>query len=184
MTIICAQTFHKLTAKEVASWLEKSMYCPTILGIQVYGYFLEDRYGIANKEGYWWVAKLGSDKSLLEIELDKRRNNTLFPGGVVRVYREKKYFNVQLLEDWPDAVRFRVSWDRHSHSSSPLLHSTYGHVVKFPYSYNDMCVARRKKEEKAKENENLEMMIEEPKDRKMELMAEILSKMEELKKLL
>jgi len=182
MTIICAQTCHKLTAKDVASWLEMSMYSPTVLGIQVYGYLLEDSDGIAKKEGYWWVAELSSiSKSLLEIELDKRKNNALFWKGAVRVYREKKYFNVQLLKDWPDAGRFRVSWDRHSHSSSPLLHSTYGCVVKFPHSYHDMCVARRKKEEALF---FLEMMIEEPNDRKKELVEEILTKMEELKKLL
>ena len=63
-----------------------------------------------------------------------------------------------------------------------MLHSTYGYVVKFPHSYNDMCVARREKEKK--ENENLEMVINETKDRKKELVEEIISKMEELKKLL
>ena len=113
-----------------------------------------------------------------QIKKNKVMNTALGGGSGLRIYNGRKYFTVKNMVEWPKAVRFRVSWDRDVKSGNPIIHSTYGNAVKFPYSYEDMCVARREEED------NLELVVEEPMDRKKELVMEILSKMEELKGLL
>ena len=167
-SMICAQTHHNLSAIDIINWLENPHYMIHVVGLQVYGYWMEGRDG-EKKEGYYWVA---------EIKKNKVMNTALGGGSGLRIYNGRKYFTVKNMLEWPKAVRFRVSWDRDVKSGNPIIHSTYGNAVKFPYSYNDMCVARREEEE------NLEVVVEEPMDRKKELVMEILSKMEELKGLI
>lgn len=166
--MICAQTQHKLSANDIINWLENPHYMIHVVGLQVYGYWMEGRDG-EKKEGYYWVA---------EIKKNKVMNTALGGGSGLRIYNGRKYFTVKNMVEWPKAVRFRVSWDRDVKSGNPIIHSTYGNAIKFPYSYNDMCEARREEED------NLELVVEEPMDRKKELLMDILSKMEELKGLL
>ena len=177
MTIICAQTLHKVLASDVVAWFDDSKFHNVFTSVQVYGYWMEGRDG-EKKEGYFWAAAVMEKpyyvygRCILE-ELKSK--------DMVRVYKSGNYFKVKLLKEWPDAVRFRVSWDREVRVGNPIIHSKYGEVVKFPYSYEDMCVARRREE--AKKDENLELVVEETKELKG-LVLEILSKMEELKELM
>lgn len=171
MVYICAQTRHSLSATEVVDWLKNSDYGLNVLGLQVYGYWAEGRDG-EMEEGYWWVAEV--KESLNWIGKLRRK-------GCLRVYEncvgsygiqyKGRYFTVKELKGWPKVERFRVPLEGED-SDVPMLVSSVGKEIDFPYTYSDMYVTVREKKPRKRG------------DRKKSLVLEILSKMEELKDLL
>ena len=171
MTMICAQTRHNLSANDVVSWLENSQYMIKVVGLQVYGYWAEGKDG-EMFEGYWWVA---------EIRRNKMVNTALNGGSGFRVYNGRKYFTVKNMVKWPKVDRFRVAMDGDD-TDVPMLSSSYGFEIDFPYTYRDMYVTVRGKDPSKRRNKK--GSVEEPIDRKKGLVLEILSKMKELKELM
>ena len=192
MVYICAQTRHGLSATEVVEWLKNSDYGLHVLGLQVYGYWVEGRHG-EMEEGYWWVAEVNEISSWI----GKARTK-----GGLRVYENSvgsygihykgRYFTVKELRGWPVVERFRVALEGDD-SNVPMLGSSVGRKVDFPYTYHDMYVTVREKKPKRRVPIAVEALVSEAKnvytkdleglDRLEELLTEALAEVKRVRTL-
>ena len=135
--LICAQTTHLLSAREVSDWLINSDMGLKVTGVCIYNYMIETAPGSEPIDGFWWVASVEQQPK--------------FGLATVRVYENNgsRYFTVKRLLTWPSLSKFILDTE----NGGPLLYDGFNvDQIQCPFTYADTYELIRGKEAPEKAN--------------------------------